>query len=164
MCPNIPFLKTRQVNKKNAVFPSRLAQPPQHATGLALKADLPHVFAEMTAPTGYASRSVSALTQLCSQSWTKHNGKQDTICPCPTCSDQACPNSKGHALCVGSVPKRRLLGGYQVPKIKTKHAQQMMYMCVHQLATVHTVLPLCDSPHHPPKTHKLSPSLPITPV
>lgn len=48
MCPNIPFLKTRQVkfNKKNAMFPSRLAQPSQHVTGLALKSDLPHVFAE----------------------------------------------------------------------------------------------------------------------
>lgn len=48
MCPNTPFLKTRQVkfNKKNAMFPSRLAQPSQHATGLALKCDLPHVFAE----------------------------------------------------------------------------------------------------------------------
>lgn len=28
------------------MFPSRLAQPSQHVTGLALKSDLPHVFAE----------------------------------------------------------------------------------------------------------------------
>lgn len=39
----------------------------------------------------------------------------------------------------------------------------MMYTCVHRLSTVHTVLPLCDSPHHPPKTHELSPRLSIIP-
>lgn len=27
----------------------------------------------------------------------------------------------------------------------------MVYTCVHRLTTVHTVLALCDSPHHPPK-------------
>lgn len=135
------------------MFPSRLAEPSQHATGLALKAHLSHVFAEWLHQQA-VPRDLSLLSHS-SPASTEPNtmGNKTPYALVPPAQTRLVLTLKGmhSGWALSQSTGYGELTKCQKKKTQPKnHTQQMKYTCVHQLATVHTMLPLCDSPHHPP--------------